>query len=171
MDVEDATMFPFYPIPPVGRGLIRDFGKQPAGQFSVSRVAQSVASRVPPKLVGRRCRIMCHPEQAKRVEPLAKRRGGCRVSGRRDLSWSYSIPSLDPIFAVPARYPFGVRLRYRCAQDDTVDGAVVGQRGNDGVAMASSQGFVKTPLTAYGGALPKGEPFDMFPFCFVAMAC
>ena len=31
---------------------------------------------------------MCHPEQAKRVEPQAKRRGGCRVSGRRDLSWS-----------------------------------------------------------------------------------
>ena len=47
-------------------------------------------------------------------------------------------PRLDPIFAVPARYPFGVRLRYRSAQDDTVDGAVVGQRGKDGVAMAAS---------------------------------
>ena len=64
---------------------------------------------------------MCHPEQAKRVEPQAKRRGGCRVSGRRDLGWSYGILSLDPIFAVPARYPYrgsttGVPPS---AQDDT----------------------------------------------------
>ena len=64
---------------------------------------------------------MCHPEQAKRVEPQAKRRGGCRVSGRRDLSWSYGCFCLDPIFAVPARYPYrgsttGVSPS---AQDDT----------------------------------------------------
>ena len=64
---------------------------------------------------------MCHPEQAKRVEPQAKRRGGCRVSGRRDLSWSCGCFCLDPIFAVPARYPYrgsttGVPPS---AQDDT----------------------------------------------------
>ena len=55
---------------------------------------------------------MCHPERSEcGVEPQAKRRGGCRVSGRRDLSLDYSCPYLDPTFAVPARYPFGVRLR------------------------------------------------------------
>ena len=54
---------------------------------------------------------MCHPEQAKRVEPQAKRRGGCRVSGRRDLSWSYGIPSLDPTSRYPHRCCYAVRLR------------------------------------------------------------
>ena len=54
---------------------------------------------------------MCHPEQAKRVEPQAKRRGGCRVSGRRDLSWNYGILSLDPTSRYPHRCCYAVRLR------------------------------------------------------------
>ena len=64
---------------------------------------------------------MCHPEQAKRVEPQAKRRGGCRVSGRRDLSWSYGCFLLRSHLAVPA----SVLLRSSTtgvppsAQDDT----------------------------------------------------
>ena len=54
---------------------------------------------------------VCHPEQAKRVEPQAKRRGGCRVSGRRDLSWSYGCFCLDPTSRYPHRCCYAVRLR------------------------------------------------------------
>ena len=54
---------------------------------------------------------MCHPEQAKRVEPQAKRRGGCRVSGRRDLSWNYGCFCLDPTSRYPHRCCYAVRLR------------------------------------------------------------